>query len=155
MKNSENDNLKNIEFIYHLVKDRLESEFNAIDIKNQKTGTIIGFNSVVLSITLSYYSNVNLSYLYYVGIILLFLSIIKSFLAYRVTGYRRDPEPKPLWEGYHGKDYKETLEQIITNLVESFNETREKSKRKDMLINLSLIFSISGLLFIFCSIIIN
>lgn len=140
-KNYNDDCIRNLEFLYKVITERVNAEYQAQDIKDNKASLLLGFSSTLLSIIFSF-SNVNKYSL--LGIISIYISIIFAYLAYRVKSWRRDPDPEALWRKYRECNYTNTLETIIFNIVDSYKNNKERDN-KSIYINIGYIFLIIGL----------
>ena len=139
--NSNLGDIKNSEFLYKVISERINMEFQAQDAKDNKASLLLMFSSTLFSIIFSF-SKIDIYSI--IGLINLYISIIFAYLAYRIKLWRRDPDPVNLWYNYYDKDYKTTLEQVTTNIVESYKEVKEQD-RKALYINVGYVFLLIGL----------
>ena len=145
---------KTLELIYNEVKDRLNIQFQSLDGLNTKASIIIGFVGVIIGISLNLYSDENLHL--FIGSMLLFLgAAFLSFSAYKVEGYRRDPEPRKLTEKYLREDDKKVKKQLIDNFIQSFEDNKSRIEKKVKYINYSLILLFIGLIVLILSVIVG
>jgi len=143
-----------LELIYNEVKDTLNTQFQSVEGLNTKASVIIGFVGVIIGISLQLYSQSN-SYLFGSCMTLFMISIFLSFSAYKVEGYRRDPEPRKLTEKYLREDDKKVKKQLIDNFIVSFEDNKNKIEEKGKNINYSLILLFVGLIVLISSIIVG
>lgn len=139
--NSKLGDIKNSEFLYKVISERINIEFQAQDAKDNKASLLLMFSSTLFSIIFSF-SRMDIYSI--IGLINLYISIIFAYLAYRIKLWRRDPDPVNLWYNYYDKDYKTTLEQVTANIVESYKEVKEQD-RKALYINVGYVFLLIGL----------
>ena len=87
---------------------------------------------------------------------LLFLgAAFLSFSAYKVEGYRRDPEPRALTVNYLREDDKKVKKQLIDNFIQSYEDNRNRIEKKSKYINYSLILLFIGLIVLTLSVIVG
>jgi hypothetical protein len=142
-----------LELIYNEVKDRLNIQFQSLDGLNTKASVIVGFVGVIIGISLNLYSDENLHL--FIGSMLLFLgSAFLSFSAYKIGGYRRDPEPRKLTEKYLREDDKKVKKQLIDNFIQSYEDNKNRIEKKVKYINYSLILLFIGLIVLILSVIV-
>ena len=142
-----------LDLMYKEVKDRLDSQFSSISDLDKKAITAIGFLGLVVGIILKWSetllstSNIRIClYALSLGSIILFLlSIYFALIAFKVKGYRRDPNPTKLIEHYSYKNKYEVLEQIIDNLADSHKENEVNIIKKGKNINRAVLFFFLGL----------
>ena len=139
-----------LELIYNEVKDALNTQFQSVEGLNTKSSIIIGFVGVIIGISLNLYSDENL-HLFIESMLLFLGAAFLSFFAYKVEGYRRDPEPRALTEKYLREDDKKVRKQLIDNFIQSFDDNKIKIEKKVKYINYSLI----GLIVLILSVIVE
>ena len=143
-----------LELIYNEVKDALNTQFQSVEGLNTKASVIIGFVGVIIGISLNLYSDENPHL--FIGSMLLFLgAAFLSFFAYKVEGYRRDPEPRKLTEKYLREDDKKVKKQLIDNFIQSFEDNKIKIEKKVKYINYSLILLFIGLIVLTLSVVVG
>ena len=143
-----------LELIYNEVKDALNMQFQSMEGLNTKASVIIGFVGVIIGISLNLYSDENPHL--FIGSMLLFLgAAFLSFFAYKVEGYRRDPEPRKLTEKYLREDDKKVKKQLIDNFIQSFEDNKIKIEKKVKYINYSLILLFIGLIVLTLSVVVG
>ena len=87
----------------------------------------------------------------FLGIVLLFASMIISLYSIKLTNFRFDPELRPLVEGYSKKQPGEVKEKLISHFVNSFEENLEKIGTKSYFINASYYLLVIGLVLLLIS----
>lgn len=155
-----------IHLIYTEIKDRTNSQFYSIKELESKASRIIGFVGLVtgLGITwiqfamksdifksLNFQIEIIVYSFYSIGIFFFLLSVVNSFLAYKVEGYRSDPNPQMLAEKYFYKPSDKLMKQLIDNYVDSYNKNNKIMHRKANRVKRSLSFFTLGLAFLFIS----
>ncbi len=143
-----------LDLMYKEVKDRLDSQFSSISDLDKKAITTIGFVGIVVGLILKWSetllsiktSKVCLYILSLTSIILFLISIFFALIAFKVKGYRRDPNPVKLVEHYSYKKKYEVLEQIVDNLADSHKENEANISKKGKNINRALLFFFLGLI---------
>ena len=146
--------VKNIEFIYSVVREQLRVQFDTIDKVDQKASTLFGINSIVLSIVFTILWKHHNAVAFYSGVVFLFLSLVLLFFEYVTYKWRFDPKPQNFHEKYYGKSYNEAINKLTSNLVENYEKNEKIANRKADLFNWSLMLSIVGIFYIFLSIVI-
>ena len=143
-----------LELIYNEVKDALNMQFQSLDGLNTKASIIIGFVGVIIGISLNLYSDEN-PHLFIESMLLFLGAAFLSFFAYKVEGYRRDPEPRKLTEKYLREDDKKVKKQLIDNFIQSYEDNEIKIEKKVKYINYSLILLFIGLIVLSLSVIVG
>ena len=142
-----------LELIYNEVKDALNTQFQSVEGLNTKASIIIGFVGVIIGISLNLYSDENPPL--FIESMLLFLgAAFLSFFAYKVEGYRRDPEPRALTVNYLRKDDKKVKKQLIDNFIRSYEDNKKRIEKKVKYINYSIILLFIGLILLTFSVIV-
>ena len=122
------------EVIYEEVKSRLNNQFESIDSLDKKSGIVIGFVGVILSLSIRDIDGISFriaggtlqieKLLLLLATTLLFLSAWFAFKSFEVRTYRRDPEPHKLI--LECSDY--TYSNLTTLLTKKFSESFEENK---------------------------
>lgn len=149
-----------IEFIYQTVKEKVDLAFKDIERLEDKTN-ILNISGLVASLLLNvpenlpnifqraYFPLLNVSFIFF------FFALLLNFMALRIKGYRRDPNPRALMEGYWDKPKKEVMRQLIANLVECYEHNATLISSATRLVNYSMILAFLGLVFLFASVLKN
>jgi len=145
---------KTLDLVYNEVKDALNMQFQSVEGLNTKASIIIGFVGVIIGISLNLYSDEN-PHLFIGSMLLLLGAAFLSFFAYKVEGYRRDPEPRALTVNYLRVDDKMVKKQLIDNFIASFEDNKTKIEEKVKYINYSIIFLFIGLIVLILSVIVG
>ena len=143
-----------LELMYKEVKDRLDSQFNSISDLDKKAITAIGFVGIVVGFILKWsetlLSTKNIRICLYVlsiiSILSFLISIYFALIAFKVKGYRRDPNPMKLIQHYSYKEKYEVLEQIVDNIADSHKENDISIIKKGKNINRAILFFFLGLI---------
>ena len=112
MYKDENGNeveVKNIEFIYSVVREQLRMQFDMIDKIDQKASTLMGVNSIVLSIVFMIFGKCRNAADFHWGVAFLFISLGLLVIEYVVLVRRFDPKPQNFQEQYYGESYNKNL----------------------------------------------
>jgi len=143
-----------LELIYNEVKDALNTQFQSVEGLNTKASMIIGFVGVIIGISLKLYSDEK-PHLFIESMLLFLGAAFLSFSAYKVEGYRRDPEPRALTVNYLREDDKKVKKQLIDNFIQSYEDNRNRIEKKSKYINYSLILLFIGLIVLTLSVIVG
>jgi len=143
-----------LELIYNEVKDALNTQFQSVEGLNTKASIIIGFVGVIIGISLKLYSDEK-PHLFIESMLLFLGAAFLSFSAYKVEGYRRDPEPRALTVNYLREDDKKVKKQLIDNFIQSYEDNRNRIEKKSKYINYSLILLFIGLIVLTLSVIVG
>jgi len=143
-----------LELIYNEVKDALNTQFQSVEGLNTKASMIIGFVGVIIGISLKVYSDEK-PHLFIESMLLFLGAAFLSFSAYKVEGYRRDPEPRALTVNYLREDDKKVKKQLIDNFIQSYEDNRNRIEKKSKYINYSLILLFIGLIVLTLSVIVG
>lgn len=112
---------KNLELLYEVIKEHFTEEFRMQNIKDKKATVLLILSSLL--VLTSIYLNLFLSTICFL------IAVAYALLVLMPRDWRHDPDPYNLWYKYYGKDYKETLEQIIANIVDSDKENVKKDNK--------------------------
>lgn len=148
-----------LDLIYVEVKDRLDQQFKQIETITTRAGFITGFASLVLATLITIRKNMGElcnAEIILLGVagVLYGLVLFFSYRAYGLKTYTRDPEPRPLRDGYLQKPEYETKRQILTQFIESFDHNtkiineRVKNLKRAIFSLFGLIIFLLALLFI-------
>lgn len=115
--NTDTFEIKRDELMFDLIKRRFDSEISRWDGLDTKAGSLIGFVSIVTSLTLAAGSfslqdvlnNTQVLIAFFVGIGFLLTSITFSLLCVKVRKAPTVPNTERLISGYQDKSYRETL----------------------------------------------
>jgi len=151
----EDNDIKNYEFLFQVIKDRFKTEFDSSDRKDEKAAILFGFNGVIFSIIVSsnLSINPNLICFKYLGVLFIITSIVLSFCVIKTRTYRVDPDPENLWKKYENDNYKNTLKRVTVNYIESFKNNKKVIDEKGNFVNIAYKCSIIGIFLFFLSII--
>ena len=142
------DKVKNTEFIFNIVNKQMRKQSDRIDSLGQKAGILFGLDGIVLPLILSGFRVTSKPsfYLLYLGVFLLFLSMTLLFLEYKTYVWRDDPNPENFFKKYQTETYKTTLQQLTSNLVESYKKNAKFINKKAELLDSSIILTFFGIL---------
>jgi hypothetical protein len=135
-----------LDLVYSEVKERLNLQFEQVEALDTKAAFVVSTASVVVSIAISLpaasYSRLDASTLVIFGAGVAYYSyaMFAGVRAYLVRTYRRDPEPEPLRDGYLATAPEKTKQQLIENLIDSFNENKEIIRLKAFDVTAAMIF---------------
>jgi len=152
--NEDNYPPETLELIYNEVKDALNTQFQSVEGLNTKASIIIGFVGVIIGISLNLYSDEN-SHLFIESMLLFLGAAFLSFFAYKVEGYRRDPEPRALTVNYLREDDKKLKKQLIDNFILSYEDNKKRIEKKVKYINYSIMLLFIGLILLTLSVIVG
>lgn len=113
----------NLDLIFQEVKDRLKEQLLSIDQVATKFNFLLAFNSIIIASILQGFFDIEaqktLNFLILFSIFLLLLSSFCDLRGLLLQKYRRDPDPKKLFEKYKDSDEDKTKETLIQNYVDS------------------------------------
>lgn len=147
---------KSLEIVYTEIKSRLDKQSEEIDTLNQRASVLLGFVTLLMSLLAGFTTTVKVPdlpgdslipvLLTLIAAILYIHILIFAYLGYKIQTYRRDPEPRPLRDGYLIKNEETTKRQVISNFIDSY-ETNAKhiSKKKNMLNKAYILFIIEAI----------
>lgn len=126
------------QLLFNEIKERLKDQFESIDSMDTKAGIALGFDGALLAALLNSEWFRALP-IYFLFPILLLIGLVTAFAlkAFLVKGYRKDPEPSKLIEGYQGKTEKETLGLLVRNFEDCFNNNVGPIEEKKKYLNWS------------------
>lgn len=168
MSNAEEKRLneKRDELIFDLIKRRFDGEIDRANKLDSKAGSMVGFVSVVVGLTLgggsalsggelfkdlSLLSNQYATILYFCGVTILLISIGCALVALKVRKWTVVPNVDTLIEKYTMLDYSEVLMRNAGEMRHSINNSEKKNKNKAFFIDLSWYALLLGLVLIFGS----
>lgn len=143
-----------MEKIFDIIESRLHSLSDLNSSHNGRATTIFGFGGIVLSIAFYVYPIAKpVIRPFFLGVIFIFIGLLLSVLAIRSREFWEDPAPRGLRDGYIKKDYKEVLEQVISNLIECYDHNLGIIHKKGRLVDYGFYCVFAGLTFLALSII--
>jgi len=141
--------MENKKLIFEEIKERLRDQINVVDQITTKFNIVLGFNSVVLAFLIqAFMGNVYLGVLMKIAVGLLVISLLIDFRGLIIQKYRRDPDPWGLYKNYYDKDITETMDVLIQNFTDSFNENVKKLHRLNRYYAISISITILALFLI-------
>lgn len=139
-----------IERIFNIIETRLSSLWQVSDSLDAKGTTILGFGGIIVSIAFSAYPIMKpIRVLFIIGIIFLLCGILLSSISIKSYKYRHDPKPRGLYEGYADKKDNEVLNQLVQNLIDSYENNEKIIEKKARMIDYGSYSIFVGLIF-FC-----
>lgn len=149
----ETNNLNSIDLTYDLAVLQYDRVMRSVENLNTKAIGIITLDAAILSIGGSFISNLigNLVFgsvlfgLLSVSYIFVIVSMILSGYAFKVDYYPTMDISK-LHNNYYKKEYKETKDQLSSNLGGQIKKILEATKKMKKFINLSIIFAMIGVI---------
>jgi hypothetical protein len=126
------------EFIFNLVKARFDGEITRWDSLDSKAGSMIGFVSIVTSLTVAAGSfnlqnilnNISVLIEFFAGIVLLLISIVFSLLCFRVRQATIVPAVATLVSEYPRLSYKEALRRNSGQMSKSVTDLENINNNK-------------------------
>lgn len=111
-----------VALILDQVSAAVDGQFAQIESLNTRAQQLLGFAAIVVSVVvgLGAQNETLPAVLLGVGVGIFSLVAGLGLRAWAIYGYRRDPSPRPLWERYRNWPAEWLREQLIFNLVESF-----------------------------------
>ena len=141
--------MENKKLIFEEIKERLRDQINIVDQITAKFNIVLGFNSIILAFLIqAFIDNVYLGVLMKIAIGLLVVSLLIDFRGLIIQKYRRDPDPWGLYKNYYDKDITKTMDALIQNFIDSFNENVKKLHRLNRYYAISIIITIVALFLI-------
>ena len=80
------------------------------------------------------------------AVALLFISLLIDLRGLIAHKYRRDPDPWGLYKHYYNKNITETMDTLIQNFTDSFNENVKKLHRINKWYTVSIILTVIAIL---------
>lgn len=138
---------QNINLFLELTKERIGRLFYAIERIETKASIIIGFLGIVLGYILVGTDRIFWELtIFNLGVLSLLISFILAFSIIITLKYRDDPDPEKLFCKYKDINPQEVKEQLLSNLIDSYNENKPKLRMKAIFFKHSLGFLIVGLI---------
>ena len=138
---------ENKKLIFAEVKDRLKDQIILVDQITAKFNIILGFNSIILAFMIqAFIGKTNFDYYMKSAVGLLFISLLIDLRGLVAHKYRRDPDPWGLYKNYYDKNIEETMNILIQNFTDSFNENVKKLHRINKWYMVSIILTIMAIL---------
>ncbi len=142
-----------MEKVFDIIESRLRSLSETNNGHNERAAIIFGFGAVILSIAFpSYKIGEPVMWLFVLGIVSIFISLSLSIMAIRTRRFREDPDPRGLRNGYIKKECKRVLEQVISNLIESYEHNFTIIQKKAVVVDCAFYCMFAGLIFLAFSI---
>ncbi len=143
----------NLDLIFQEIKDRLKEQLLSIDQVATKFNFLLAFNSIIIASILQGLFVAKIQQGFSPMLLFsIFLLLFSAFLDLRgliIQKYRRDPDPKKLYEKYKESDADKTKRVLIQNYIESFDDNTKKLHRINKYFAFSIVFSSVALLLIF------
>jgi hypothetical protein len=119
------------EIIYQEVKRRLIEQGVSIKSIDTKAALVLSFAGAILAglVNSSWFNGLSASY-HSLILLPLGLTCVSSLIVLLVRGYRADPDPKKLIDGYQDKTEEQTRGQLIKNYEEVFIENEQRINNK-------------------------
>ena len=138
---------ENNKLIFEEIKDRLKDQIILVDQITVKFNIILGFNSVILAFMIqAFIGKTSFDCYMKVAVGLLFVSLLIDLRGLIVHKYRRDPDPWCLYKNYYNKDIAKTMDALIQNFADSFNENVRKLHRINKWYMVSIILTVIAIL---------
>jgi hypothetical protein len=151
------NHIKRDEFIFELIRKRMDDEFERINNLDNKANNIIGFTSLIVGIlvgigTLEIFKiELYYSFIYLIGIGILLTSILYSLWAFKMRKWTVVPKVQTLIAKYTTLEYEEVLKRNAGEMAKAVLILEKNNDEKAKFLILSWYSLISGLsvLFIF------
>lgn len=146
---------ENLDLIFQEIKDRLKDQLLSADQLATKLNFLLGFNTIVIAAIFPGLfdglktGNITLHPFIILAIALLLISIYFDFKGLKIQKYRRDPDPRQLYQKYANSQKESTKKILISNYIASFEENLKKLSPVRECFRNSVIFSSLALVFIF------
>lgn len=145
------------ELMFDLVKGRYDGEISRWDSLDSKAGSLIGFFSIVTSLTLAagsfnlqaVLSDITNLVIFFGGIAMLLLSILFSLLCFSLRNVIFVPNTEKLLSKYNNKTYRETLTQVMKRMSNAVVKLVETNNQKAMWLRYSWIMFVIALGYLF------
>jgi hypothetical protein len=122
--------------VYEQVNAAVDAQFQQIASLNERALQLLGFAGVVISIVVGLGAEKDTlrAALLGVGVVIFAVTAAYGLEAWRIYGWRRDPRPRALWGRYRlwGADW--LRQQMILNLIQSFEHNERAIDQKVKLI---------------------
>jgi hypothetical protein len=122
-----------LSLIYNEVEVQLDKQFEQIDSLNARAQQLMGFAAGVLAIFVGLRpptDNGAVSAMYVGAIVIFAILVYKGYEAWRIVGWRRDPQPEALWRKYRLWPDGWLRQQIIWNWIASGDENQAAIDKK-------------------------
>ncbi len=138
---------QNINLFLELTKEKISRLFYAIERIETKASIIIGFLGIILGyILVSANKNFLELTISNLGILSLFISFFFAISIILTAKYRDDPDPEKILHKYKDKNPEKVKEQLLANLIDSYNKNKSKLSKKVKLLKYSFGFLLLGLI---------
>jgi len=146
-EDKKNDNL---ELIYKEVRSKLKDQLLLIDQITTKFSIILGFNGVMIVLLIQKLSAIK-EINKFLGICLgmLIISIMLGLFGIDIKKYRRDPDPRSLYEIYKLEHLEETRDTLTQNFIEAYNENDKKLNILIKIFRASISITLLAVIFMF------
>jgi len=152
------------EKVYEKLRWVYDKYWESIDSIDEKTGIFLGIEIIVFTLFLQMlfsekilnFLKQHMLFLILEGGVLtsLFISIVLSFISFKIESYKISPDPKTFWENFQkaaeeNKTYKEKYEALLTslnkNLTECCYQIENTKLKKIRLFHLSILLMLIGI----------
>jgi len=142
-----------LNLIFQEVKERLKDQLLSIDQVATKFNFLLAFNGIIIAAifgSLFDQENKCFSGLFLLfSVLALLLSALFDLIGLFLKKYRRDPDPKMLFDNYEKAEEKETKRVLVQNLIQSFEANTIKLQEITKFFRYSIVLSVAGLFLIF------
>lgn len=155
-----NNYTKRDEFIFELIRTRMDNEFERSDNLDNKANNIIGFTSLIVGILVgigtldTFKTELHYSFIYLIGIGILLTSILFSLWAFKIRKWIMVPQVQTLLAKYTNVEYEEVLRRNAGEMAKAVMISEKNNYKKAKFLTLSWYFLISGLSILFIFIIV-
>ena len=141
--------LQTVELLHEFVKRRFNTSLDTIDKLDQKLVTLISVDAIIISILFStIVFNNKLCLSIAMGVILLSLSLgVWGYIPKSVY----DEDPEATWKDYYSFKYNKAIEQLTSNLVDTYKKNEHVRAIKVKRIEWGFYTLLAGLIFMLIS----
>jgi len=148
------DELKSLNLIYEETKIQIQRQFDTLTALDTKANITIALAGVLLGIVATRTQSYYISWTWILPVIFLLGSLFCSIWGLWIIGWRSDPSPHGM-KSYLTKEEATSKRQFLENLVESYEENRNRINRKVYCFRAATLCIVAGLLTIFFMKLIN
>ncbi len=142
-----------LNLIFQEVKERLKDQLFSIDQIATKFNFLLAFNGIIIAAIFGSLFNqkneCSLSLLLLISVLTLLLSAFFDLIGLFLKKYRRDPDPKTLFNDYERIEEDQTKRVLVQNLIQSFDVNETKLQEITKFFRYSIALSVAGLFLIF------
>jgi hypothetical protein len=125
--------IETVEVIADEIASQLDNQFEQTEAITRRAQQLLVFGAGILALVVGLQPpsrDVHMVSLFVGALAILVAVMLVGFLAWRTKQYRRDPDPRGLWERHRFKTTEQLRHQLVHNWIQCFEENRKTINRR-------------------------